>query len=177
MPATTSAKIPSGKTKGAVGFCNKERAAWASPSKSYLWSEAEAVSVPQHDLWSTFRPTEWSNTPPCQPPRYRTSLLSSDSLFPTHILSLIYTARSLLRPQGWKRMHKPAQMIYTHCLTHNVFPTFTSPGTTHLLAVFPIPHHSQLTACSAHPIILHPEFTVISKPLLFWEGGNLWGSV
>lgn len=177
MLATTFAKILSGKTKRAVEFCKKERAVWASPGKSCLWSEAWAVTVPQRNLWSTFRLTEWSNADPCQPPRYRASLLSSDSLFPTHILSLTYTACSLFPPKGWKGMRTPAKMIYTHCLTHNVFPTFTTPSTTQLLAVFPIPHHSQLSACSTPLIVLHLEFTVISKSLLFWEGGNLWGSV
>lgn len=181
MPATTFAKTPSGKTKGAVGFCNKERAIWASQSKSCLWSEA-AITVPQHDLWSTCRPTEWSNAPPCQPQMCRASVLSSASLLPrslfsTHILSLTSTARSLSPHKGWRRIHTAAKMINTHCLTHSVFLTFTSPNTTHLLAVLPIPHHSQLAACSVHPIILHLEFTVTSKSLLLGEGGNLRGSV
>lgn len=73
-----------GKAKGAVWFC--KRVVWDSPSawsKSYLWSEARGVTVPQYDLWSIFRHTAWSHTPLCQPQMYRASLLFSDSLLPS----------------------------------------------------------------------------------------------
>lgn len=84
--ATTVAKTRSGKATGAEWFSNEERAVWDLPSarnESYLWSEAWAVTVPQYDLCSIFRPMGWSDTPPSQPQTYRAPLLSSVSLLPS----------------------------------------------------------------------------------------------
>lgn len=57
--------------------------------------------------------------------------LTAQIIFP-HSYFVTHTAYSLLPPKGWKRMHTPAKMIYTHWLIHNIpyvhFPRYhTSP--------------------------------------------------
>lgn len=99
------------------------------------------------------------------------------AFFPTHIVSFTYTAYSLLPPKGWKRMHTPAQKIYTHWLTQNIpyvhFPKHhTSPCC--------VSYSTSITTCSSLCPPHHPTSWIYSNSkvtALLRRRKSLWFSL